>query len=626
VVLLLLCWAVSGSGSGLRGLDKVAVVSAGSSPSRGLQETQSCAAVSCGSNKECGCLDVPEDKPVGQVVYEWLLIILLVALSALFSGLTLGLMSLDVIGLEIVIGGDPNSEDARFAKKIQPVRKKGNLLLCTLLLGNVAVNAALSILLADYTSGLIGFVASTAVIVIFGEILPQAACRRHALRVGASTLPLVLFFMVILYPLTKPLSMVLGCIFNEEIGAIYSSNQLTKLVEIHAMHHTLDEDQAKMMGGAIDYKEKTVADEMTSFSKMYMLQADQVLDFKTMSNIFQMGYSRIPVYEDDDKNKIVGLLFTKDLILIDPEDCTSVRSVIQFFGRPVHTLWPDDKLSKALALFRSGRAHLAIVEDVDNSDPNRDPIRVVKGLITLEDIIEAILREDIIDEADLAFESNRLRKTNVVDRATFDFARLRLLDTNRKNTLSSDEVRAIVAHLSSNLPIFSSALEQKQIAKEEIEELVRGLDVLELKHETKLYIMGKPVTHCTLVLSGKMQIVSGSEGFRSAVGPWSLIGQGALDPDRPVGYIGDFSATVTSEDGVRCIRINRHNFEHMLKRHQERRTKKFTDKGEEKVEEEQGEEEQKNALKSSIVPEENGKEQHGQQDGNETDHGDEEEQ
>ena len=85
-------------------------------------------------------------------------------------------MSLDKTGLEIVMGGDdPNA--AAYAKVIYPVRENGNLLLCTLLLGNVAVNALLSIFLAAYAGGIVGFITSTFLIVIFGEIVPQALVR-----------------------------------------------------------------------------------------------------------------------------------------------------------------------------------------------------------------------------------------------------------------------------------------------------------------------------------------------------------------------------------------------------------------------------------------------------------------
>ena len=54
-----------------------------------------------------------------------------------------------------------------------PVRANGNLLLCTLLLGNVAVNAMLSIIMADKAGGTAGFLISTFVIVIFGYACVQ---------------------------------------------------------------------------------------------------------------------------------------------------------------------------------------------------------------------------------------------------------------------------------------------------------------------------------------------------------------------------------------------------------------------------------------------------------------------
>jgi len=65
----------------------------------------------------------------------------LLLLSGLFSGLTLGLMSLDMVSLEILSESGEEMERV-YAKKIIPVRAKGNLLLCTLLLGNTMVNGA----------------------------------------------------------------------------------------------------------------------------------------------------------------------------------------------------------------------------------------------------------------------------------------------------------------------------------------------------------------------------------------------------------------------------------------------------------------------------------------------------
>ena len=104
------------------------------------------------------------------------LIIVLASLSGCFSGLNLGLLGLDVKNLELLTKGPFSTEqeaiEASYAEKILPLRKRGNLLLCTILLGNVTVNSALAILLGDLTSGTQGLILSTGIITIFGEITP----------------------------------------------------------------------------------------------------------------------------------------------------------------------------------------------------------------------------------------------------------------------------------------------------------------------------------------------------------------------------------------------------------------------------------------------------------------------
>jgi len=140
----------------------------------------------------------------------------LLVLSGLFSGLTLGLMSLDVNGLDIVISGG-SEVDAGYARKILPLRMKGNLLLCTLLLGNTLVNALIAILSASFTSGLVGALLSTAFIVVFGEIMPQSVCSRYGLVIGAHTVNIVKLFVVLLFPVAYPIARLLDWVLGQEM-------------------------------------------------------------------------------------------------------------------------------------------------------------------------------------------------------------------------------------------------------------------------------------------------------------------------------------------------------------------------------------------------------------------------
>jgi len=225
-----------------------------------------------------------------------ILMVVLIGFSAMFSGLTLGLMGLDLTGLEIVMHGD-DPANAAYAKRIYPVRKRGNLLLCTLLLGNTAVNSMLSILLGDWAGGIIGVISSTFLILIFGEITPQAVCSRYALWIGSRAVPIVRVIMFILLPITFPLSWILDKALGKELATTYSNAEMLKLLQIHVAENAMDPDTANTMTGALKYKEMAVRDVMTPLSNVFMLKSDEKLSFETIAKIFKTGYSRIPVYE-----------------------------------------------------------------------------------------------------------------------------------------------------------------------------------------------------------------------------------------------------------------------------------------------------------------------------------------
>ena len=270
-----------------------------------------------------GCRQQCEEYPACAVscantefpVMNLLGMVVLVMMSGGFSGLTLGLLSLSLEGLDIIIhGGTP--DEKLWAKVIYPVRKRGNKLLCTLLLGNTLVNAMIAILSADLTSGLVGGLLSTGIIVIFGEIITQAICSRHGLRIGEATICIVTPLMFVLSPITVPIATALDFLLGREMGAppspirrsppsshpplhsphprppacswsaarvivghslrssaragmAYNKKQLDKLLELQTEQLTTDDQQ--LLSSALNFSEKNTGMIMTKIEDVFMV-------------------------------------------------------------------------------------------------------------------------------------------------------------------------------------------------------------------------------------------------------------------------------------------------------------------------------------------------------------------
>lgn len=223
-------------------------------------------------------------------------VICLLTLSGLFSGLNLGLMSLDLNDLKVIMNSGTKVERA-YATTIAPVRARGNFLLCTLLLGNVLVNTTLTALLDDVTgSGSVAVLCATLSIVIFGEILPQAICARHGLAVGAKTIAITYIFMALTCPLSFPIAFMLDICLGEEIGNVYNREQLVEYIRVTRDHNRLEDNEVGIISGALALRTKVAGDVMTPLDQVYMLPIETKLDYATVSQINARGFSRVPVY------------------------------------------------------------------------------------------------------------------------------------------------------------------------------------------------------------------------------------------------------------------------------------------------------------------------------------------
>ena len=322
-----------------------------------------------------------------------MIVIGLIGMSGTFSGLTIGLMGLSKT--EVIRASDLGNKQATV---VLNVIKDSNLLLVTLLFSNTAVNVILPLFLGSTIgTGVMAAVISTLLIMVFGEILPASIVSRHPLKVGSALTPLVKVLMFILYPITKPIAMLLDKYVGTEGLVIFSRRELKHIFEqlLRSRESDIDALDTRTLVGTLSLSEKTVGEHMSQ--NIYSLPSKTILGKETLTQIKNEGFTRIPII---DKNKIVGMLNSKELINVNSSQKLRVKSIMKKDN--MYIVNTQDKLDDILNIMIKKHYHIALVESFNS----------IVGVITLEDILEEMLQTEIIDEFDNEKKEEKINMSN----------------------------------------------------------------------------------------------------------------------------------------------------------------------------------------------------------------------
>jgi len=325
------------------------------------------------------------------VQYEIILVLVLLAFSAFFSGSETALFSLSHVKVRKF-----RAEKRGRARLVAHLLSNARRLLVTILIGNMLVNIFASSLSASYfrslfrghsfggASDLVSVLVMTTLILIFGEISPKTYAIQNSETLAVRVAPLINAFSIAVRPIRAVLERVANSIIRlmtrvlkpEELGA--SEGELRTAVKMGLSEGLLDRREEAMIHGVFEIATGQVREMMKPQSEIFSL--DLSTPTEEIRRIFrEKKYTRVPIQTGDIDN-VLGLLYAKDLLFSSTSELE--KSGIRGLLRPVYFVPETMALDRLLREFRARATHFALVVDEYGS---------ISGLITLEDVLQSLM-------------------------------------------------------------------------------------------------------------------------------------------------------------------------------------------------------------------------------------------
>ncbi len=319
-----------------------------------------------------------------------LALVVLLGLSAFFSGSETALFSLDPMALEKLKQKKPARGSTIFRLLDRPQR-----LLISIVLGNMLVNILASTLAERssarlFSGGAFHWIFSTVVmtflILVLGEIVPKTLAIKRAEKVSLKIAPWISIVEVLVMPLRAAVRFVSDRVLGLLGGGKPSSEppltkeELATAIELGTYEGTLNGDEKEMISEIFELGDKIVRQLMTPRNEIVSFEVDTPLK-KVTAVIKEKDYSRIPIYAGKAEN-VIGFLYPKDLIMARARGAEKIE-LGSYLRQPYYV--PETmKASRLLKEFLDRKIHIALVVDEYGG---------LAGLIALDDLIEEIVGE-----------------------------------------------------------------------------------------------------------------------------------------------------------------------------------------------------------------------------------------
>ena len=341
-----------------------------------------------------------------ELIFKIVLLVLLVSLSALFSGAEVALIGTSKAKVNQLL-----KDKVRGAKALSKLKSNPNRMLATINLGTALANVGSSALATEIALNLLGngglaisIGIMTFILLVFGENAPKSYCNANPVKMSLWVSGITLTFSYIFYPFVilfeKITNIILRILGSSHHPPPITEQEIYNIIEQGLEDKALHKHERELVHGALKFDDIVIRAVMTPRTKMFTLPAKTLL-FDAMPLISKSGYSRIPIYKDT-PDQIVGILNVRDLLkhLERDEKMLTLESLSR---KPIFVS-QEQRISKLLREMQGRQTHMAIVVDEFGG---------VEGCVTLEDLLEEIVGE-IMDETDLEERNFKMLDKNTI--------------------------------------------------------------------------------------------------------------------------------------------------------------------------------------------------------------------
>jgi putative hemolysin len=318
------------------------------------------------------------------------ILVVLIFLSALFSGIETALMSLNQIKVKALV-----KQGKKGAEVLYRLKQNPHKLIITLLIGNNLVNigaASLATVLATDLFGSSGIGIATGVmtflVLVFGEIIPKTYASQNSEKLSLLVARPVEILSIILTPFVwffEKFSKLALKVLGSGEGESLSETELETIVTMGRKEGLLEKEAAEIMHNVLKFGGTTAKEIMTPSVEMVLIDGNKKVS-EVLDLIVRTPYSRYPVFLERE-NKIEGILDIDDVLKQVKEK--KLGKKVKDFVRPVIFVPESKEADDLLTELEGKEVPMAIVVDEYGE---------VEGLVTVEDILEEIVG-DIFDKS-----------------------------------------------------------------------------------------------------------------------------------------------------------------------------------------------------------------------------------